>query len=69
MSKIMFGMILLLAGLVTVEGHGRLLDPVGRSSAWRYGFNTPQNVDDNALYCGGFNVSVSFSVVIKILVL
>lgn len=38
-------------------GHGRLMDPVGRSSAWRLGFHVPINYDDNALFCGGFAVS------------
>lgn len=63
MSKNIFGVMLFLAGLATVDGHGRLIDPVGRSSAWRYGFNTPPNYSDTSLYCGGFNVSGSFSVV------
>ncbi|XP_012938498.1 uncharacterized protein LOC106011887 [Aplysia californica] len=39
-----------------VQGHGRLIDPPARSTMWRYGFNTPVNYDDNALYCGGFDV-------------
>lgn len=38
------------------SGHGRLMDPPGRSSAWRLGFSTPHNYDDNALFCGGFSV-------------
>lgn len=51
--------------MVKVEGHGRLLDPVGRSSAWRLGFNTPHNFNDNALYCGGFSVSEMFTVILE----
>lgn len=44
----------LLAGLVCpVLGHGRLVDPPGRSSMWRFGFATPANYNDNQLYCGG----------------
>ncbi|XP_069160267.1 uncharacterized protein [Procambarus clarkii] len=39
-----------------VEGHGRLLDPASRSSAWREGFPTPINYNDNHLDCGGFTV-------------
>jgi len=39
-----------------VEGHGRLIEPAGRSTMWRYGFNTPVNFNDNQLFCGGFNV-------------
>ncbi|KAL8558281.1 hypothetical protein ACOMHN_063975 [Nucella lapillus] len=37
------------------NGHGRLLEPPGRSSMWRLGFSTPPNYNDNALYCGGFS--------------
>jgi len=29
-------------------------DPPGRSTAWRHGFNTPINNEDNELFCGGF---------------
>ncbi|KAK3095006.1 hypothetical protein FSP39_009096 [Pinctada imbricata] len=36
-----------------VASHGRLIDPPGRSTMWRYGFNTPFNYNDNQLYCGG----------------
>ena len=38
-------------------GHGRLISPPGRSSMWRYGYNTPTNYDDNQMFCGGFYVS------------
>ena len=40
-----------------IRGHGMLMQPVNRGSAWRKGFPTPINYDDNANYCGGFNVS------------
>ncbi|GFR85845.1 cell wall integrity and stress response component 4-like [Elysia marginata] len=43
-----------LALLGEVRGHGRLVDPPARSSMWRFGFDTPVNNDDMALYCGGF---------------
>ena len=39
-----------------VASHGRMWDPVARSSAWRKGFPVPRNYDDNALFCGGFAV-------------
>ncbi|KAJ8674245.1 hypothetical protein QAD02_005507 [Eretmocerus hayati] len=39
--------------LQKTDGHGRMMDPVSRSSAWRKGFKTPTNYDDNQLYCGG----------------
>ncbi|XP_076438822.1 uncharacterized protein LOC143277804 [Babylonia areolata] len=41
--------------LRSTNGHGRLLEPPGRSSMWRVGFNTPKNYNDNALFCGGFS--------------
>jgi hypothetical protein len=34
--------------------HGYLQEPPARNCAWRYGFNTPPNYDDNGLNCGGF---------------
>lgn len=37
-----------------VQGHGRLIAPPSRASAWRYGFSTPPNYNDHELYCGGF---------------
>lgn len=46
--------------LVSVaSSHGRLIDPPGRSTAWRYGYDTPVNYDDNQLYCGGLQVQWS----------
>ena len=33
--------------------HGRLTEPPSRASAWRFGFDTPENYDDNQLFCGG----------------
>ncbi|KAM3963926.1 uncharacterized protein ACR2FA_001959 [Aphomia sociella] len=38
-----------------VSGHGRLIEPPSRASAWRYGFDTPHNYNDHELYCGGFS--------------
>ncbi|CAH2052837.1 unnamed protein product, partial [Iphiclides podalirius] len=37
-----------------VKGHGRLIEPPSRASAWRFGFDTPHNYNDHELYCGGF---------------
>lgn len=45
------------------ESHGMLMDPVSRSSAWRSGFPTPANYDDNGLFCGGVAVSYNFNYV------
>ncbi|XP_014217688.2 uncharacterized protein LOC106646160 [Copidosoma floridanum] len=39
-----------------VDAHGKLMDPVSRSSAWRKGFNVTENYNDNELYCGGFAI-------------
>jgi len=36
------------------HGHGRLIEPPSRASAWRYGFQTPPDYNDHELYCGGF---------------
>ncbi|XP_060596753.1 uncharacterized protein LOC132750735 [Ruditapes philippinarum] len=38
---------------------GRLIDPPGRSSAWRDGFQTPRNNIDDNLSCGGFLTQLS----------
>ncbi|XP_050347827.1 uncharacterized protein LOC126771774 [Nymphalis io] len=40
--------------LVSVAGHGRVLEPPSRASMWRYGFQTKPNYDDDGLNCGGF---------------
>ena len=39
-----------------VQGHGYLIEPPSRNSAWRRGFHTPTNHDDNGLNCGGRRV-------------
>ena len=54
---VLFWITILCCSMECVQGHGILMEPPGRSSAWRVGFNTPKNYDDNALYCGGFSVS------------
>ncbi|CAL1280997.1 unnamed protein product [Larinioides sclopetarius] len=41
------------ACLGLVNGHGRLEEPPGRSTMWRFGFKTEQNPDDAELFCGG----------------
>ncbi|KAH8379369.1 hypothetical protein KR009_004444, partial [Drosophila setifemur] len=38
----------------TCDGHGRLIEPPSRASAWRYGFQTVPDYNDHELYCGGF---------------
>ena len=48
-----------------VASHGRMLDPPGRSSMWRVGFNTPKNFNDNALNCGSKSVRFYRSIYIN----
>merc|ERR1719259_481991 len=36
------------------EAHGYMKDPAGRASAWRFGFKTPRNYEDDECNCGGF---------------
>ena len=50
--------LVLVAMIPGVLGHGYLQEPPSRSSMWRFGFNTPHNYNDNQLFCGGFDVSV-----------
>ncbi|XP_053383502.1 uncharacterized protein LOC128549850 [Mercenaria mercenaria] len=45
--------LMLLSFATAVMGHGRLTDPPSRSTAHRYGFNTPFNDMDHQLNCGG----------------
>lgn len=55
--QLLVALALLIAGLQEIHGHGQLMDPVNRSSAWRKGFSTPENYNDNENFCGGFGVS------------
>ncbi|XP_060596742.1 uncharacterized protein LOC132750726 isoform X1 [Ruditapes philippinarum] len=41
-------------------GHGWMREPVSRSSAWRLGFPTPRNFNDDNLACGGFLAMMSY---------
>lgn len=43
-----------------IDAHGRLTEPVHRGGAWRKGFKTPVDYDDNANFCGGFAVRIVF---------
>ncbi|XP_043661582.1 uncharacterized protein LOC122625558 [Drosophila teissieri] len=40
---------------MSCNGHGRLIEPPSRASAWRFGFQTPPDYNDHELYCGGLN--------------
>ncbi|GIY80715.1 hypothetical protein CEXT_134761 [Caerostris extrusa] len=48
-----FAVLITVACVGVVLGHGRLEDPPGRSTMWRFGFKTEQNPDDAELFCGG----------------
>ena len=48
------GILLLEQVIVGTLGHGRLLDPPGRNTMWRQGFDNPVNYNDDEVYCGGF---------------
>ena len=49
--------VLIFIYLHQVLGHGRLMEPVSRASAWRKGFKNPADYNDNEGYCGGYSVS------------
>lgn len=55
-------LIAVLSGVVLIGhvfGHGTVIDPVSRSTRWRYNSSAPPNWNDNELYCGGYGVSFS----------
>lgn len=60
-NKLFIALVLLIVEFQEIRGHGKLMDPVNRSSAWRKGFNTPENFNDNENFCGGFGVSRFYS--------
>lgn len=46
--------VMLLFETSDVLGHGRMLNPPARSSAWREDSRFPTYYDDNQMFCGGF---------------
>lgn len=54
MLQIFWCLAVLTVTFKSVSGHGRLIEPPSRASAWRYGFDTPHNYNDHELFCGGF---------------
>ena len=54
-------LVILIYFTARTDGHGRLIEPPSRSSMWRFGFNTPVNYDDNQLFCGGYDVSITLT--------
>ncbi|XP_054166723.1 uncharacterized protein LOC128964190 [Oppia nitens] len=53
--KFVYTIILIVYTISKTNGHGYIADPPSRSSAWRFGFKTPKNYNDNQLFCGGFD--------------
>ncbi|XP_060533907.1 uncharacterized protein LOC132706543 [Cylas formicarius] len=53
-TRLLFFSSLIFAVLEPTRGHGRLIEPPSRASAWRYGFDTPHDYNDHESYCGGF---------------
>lgn len=64
MNQLLLGTLCLLAMAAGAFGHGRLMDPPGRSTAWRFGFDTPKYYNDNELNCGGLRVSNSIELTV-----
>lgn len=56
MDFIIFIILFTTCHIITVSGHGRLIDPPSRSSMWRFGFKTKKNYNDNELFCGGYTI-------------
>lgn len=55
----LFAMTLVIViNLQEIYGHGMMLDPINRSSAWRKGFLTEPNYTDNEHFCGGRTVCI-----------
>ncbi len=57
-KKIRFFLVIFFHNLDSIESHGRLNEPASRNSAWRFGYNTPPNYNDNELNCDPFVVVV-----------
>lgn len=56
MNKLFLIALLGSIAIAYVAGHGMVLDPVNRSSRWRYDSTAEPNYDDNQLWCGGLGV-------------
>lgn len=58
-SFLAIALIVAVAALSSVDGHGRFIRPPNRSSIWRFpeyaSYNPTPNYDDNQLFCGGIH--------------
>ena len=54
-NLVFLGLIVLVSCFVVerTNAHGRLEEPAARNCAWRFGYKTPENYNDNELNCGG----------------
>jgi len=59
-KKLFVLMLVTVINLQEIDGHGMLMEPVNRGSAWRKGFKTPVNYDDEGNYCGGLSVNIRY---------
>lgn len=52
-NLIFMNSLIILKQLKSIDAHGRMFDPPGRGSMWRFGFDVPENYNDMSNYCGG----------------
>ncbi|XP_063615493.1 uncharacterized protein LOC134788558, partial [Penaeus indicus] len=50
---IQLGFEVLVLFISIIRGHGRLVEPPSRASAWRFGFDVPVDYNDDESFCGG----------------
>ncbi|XP_018403658.1 PREDICTED: uncharacterized protein LOC108780446 [Cyphomyrmex costatus] len=55
-AKLFVLTLVIAVNLQEIYGHGMMMDPINRSSAWRKGFPVEPNYTDNEHYCGGYMV-------------
>ncbi|CAF0794782.1 unnamed protein product [Brachionus calyciflorus] len=60
-SNFLFIITYVLSIISVCYSHGRLEIPAARNAAWRFGFNTPENYNDNELNCGGAGMQHSIN--------
>lgn len=50
--------LLLINSPIEINCHGRLLNPISRTSAWRVSGRFPNHFDDSGMNCGGLNTQI-----------